>query len=138
MLSVRRKRMPTGASTLHRWGLLAAAALAASLLPGPRAAAGGDQAFVVHAAGTAVVAFEVPGGFSVDTGQWSLSGKGTYKVALLDRTVPDRAAAGWNLLLAQVPSFGEHSRVTLGAVGEARMTSVPAGRYRLHLISDAP
>lgn len=117
---------------------LLVAAVTTAALACPAANAAGGAVLTVQADTTGSVTFDVAKGTRVDTKQWSLSGKGKYKVAVLDRIVQDRAGAGWNLVLAEVPVLNDHSRITLGAVGESEAVAVPAGRYRLHVVSDAP
>lgn len=118
--------------------MLVSAAVLAGCVLAPGAAATDGRQLVVRAQGTAFVTLDLPAGGRVDTGRWSLTGKGNYKVAVLDRVVGNRADSGWTLLLADVPRLGTQGRIALGVLGERGMAAVPAGRYRLHIVSDAP
>ncbi len=113
------------------------AALLALGFVSPQAAVSAEPALRVQAdvSGYATVDFATP--FRFDGGRWSLSGKGSYKVALLDRVVKDRAGAGYNLLFSDVPAM-QAKPVVLGGPGGDAPVVVPAGRYRVHVVSDAP
>src|SRR4051812_48482754 len=114
-----------------------AVVLGASLAGPVRADAAAPGVLAVRAETSGFVAVTFHSSVQLDTTHWSLSGKGNYRVAVLDRVVDDRADEGWNLLLADVPAASAH--VALGAVGDGKdETVVPPGDYRVYVVSDAP
>ncbi len=110
------------------------AAVVAAVTAGPAVAAPDSPAeLVFRGDGRSFVTIDIPAGVRVDVEDWALTGAGRYQLALLDRVVTDRRNAGFNDLFAVVPAL--QVRVALGAPSE---TELPAGRYRLYLISDKP
>jgi hypothetical protein len=118
-----------------RVGLLSA--LLAVGLASPQAAVGGQSVLSVKADTSGYATLELTAPTTLDSARWSLSGKGSYKVALLDRVVEDRPGAGYNLVFSDVPAMQEKPGM-LGGPGRDEPLVVPPGRYRVYVASNAP
>ncbi len=103
----------------------------------PPAAVSAEPVLAVEARTSGYVEVDLPAGLRLDGENWRIAGKGSRKVVLIDRVVKDRRGAGFNLLFADLPGF-QAKPVLLGGSGEDELVTVPAGRYRIHVVSDAP
>jgi hypothetical protein len=120
-----------------RMGRSVVAAFVAAGVALPMAASASNPALTLRATVSGYTTVRFPRAITLHMDNWSATGRGRYRVLLLDRVVSDRVNRGFNVLFADLPALGG-DRVTLGAAGDGRTTVVPAGLYRLYSVSDAP
>lgn len=118
-----------------RVGLVAA--LLALGFASPQAAVSAEPVLSVHAETSGYATVDFARAVTLDREGWSLTGKGSYKVALLDRVVSDRRGQGYNLLFSDVTAL-QSQPLMLGGSDPDEPVVVPAGRYRVYVASDAP
>jgi hypothetical protein len=92
----------------------------------------------LSARSSSVTVLDLPRGGAIRDDTWQLAGSGSYQIAVVDRVVHRRTFEGdRTVIVIRARALGDRLRV-MGNVFHSHVLILPAGRYRITLVSDRP